>query len=345
MKVIVKYDLADRAIEVRDVPEPVLLPGHVLISLKAVGVCGSDVHMWRNSQSWEVKLPLVLGHESAGVISAVASDVTGWKVGDRVVCETAAKICGLCALCRTGRYNLCPQREGYGAIRDGAFSELLLAEPRVLHKIPDNVPFEQACMTEPFAVAYTAIVERTEIKPGDIVVIQGAGTIGQLAAQMARLRGAGTIVMLGVTIDKARLEKAKELGVDYTLDVSKDDVPAFIQNLGDGLGAHVVIDATGVSSALKQALEIVRPFGTIVKVGWGPQPLGFSLDPLVAKAITLVGSFSHTWSTWEAVLSMFATGRLETQKVLGGIYQLNDWEEAFEAMEQGHNIKSVIVFN
>jgi alcohol dehydrogenase/L-iditol 2-dehydrogenase len=345
LKAIVKYDLADRAIEVRDIPEPELLPGHVLISLKAVGVCGSDVHMWRNSQSWEVKLPLVLGHESAGVISAVASDVTGWNVGDRVVCETAAKICGTCALCRTGRYNLCPDREGYGAIRDGAFSELLLAEPRALHKIPDNVPFEQACMTEPFAVAYTAIVERTDIRPGDVVVIQGAGTIGQLAAQMARLRGAGTIVMLGVTLDKARLEKAKELGVDYTLDVSIDDATAFIQTLGDGLGAHVVIDATGVSSALKQALDLVRPFGTIVKVGWGPQPLGFSLDPLVAKAITLVGSFSHTWSTWEAVLSMFATGRLETQKVLGGLYQLDDWEEAFEAMEQGHNIKSVIVFN
>lgn len=345
MKALVKYDLTDGAVEVREVPEPTLLPGNVLISLRAVGVCGSDIHMWRNSQSWEVKLPLVLGHESAGVITAVASDVTDWKVGDRVVCETAAKICGSCALCRTGRYNLCPGREGYGAIRDGAFSELLMAEVRVLHRIPDNVSFEQASMTEPFAVAYTAIVERTDIKPGDLVVIQGAGTIGQLAAQMARLRGAGTIVMLGVTVDESRLLKAKELGVDYVLDVSTNNAVEFISGLGDGLGAHVVVDATGVSVALKQALEIVRPFGTIVKVGWGPQPVGFSLDPLVAKAVTLVGSFSHTWSTWEAVLSMFASGRLETQKVLGGLYKLKEWEEAFEAMESGQNIKSVIIFD
>lgn len=344
MKALVKFSMEDGALEIRNVADPTLQLGNVLISTRAVGVCGSDLHMWRNSQSWEVKLPLVLGHETAGVISAVADDVTDWKVGDRVVCETAAKICGVCALCRTGRYNLCPKREGYGAMRDGAFGQLLLAETRLLHRIPDNVSFEQAAMTEPFAVAYTAIVERTEIKPGDLVVVQGAGTIGQLSAQMARLRGAGTIVMLGTTTDSARLAKARELGVDHTLDTEKDDVETFIGSLGDGLGAHVVVDATGVSIALKQALEIVRPYGTIVKVGWGPQPLGFSLDPLVAKAVTLVGSFSHTWTTWEAVLSMFSTGGLDAQKVLGGVFSLEDWESAFEAMESGRNIKSVIVF-
>lgn len=345
MKALVKYALEDGAVEIRDVPEPQLQPGTVLVAARAVGVCGSDVHMWRNGQSWEVKLPLVLGHETAGVIAAVADDVTGWQVGDRVVCETAASICGVCALCRTGRYNLCPERQGYGAIRDGAFGELLLAEPRVLHRIPDNVSFEQAAMTEPFAVAYTGVVERADIRPGDLVVVQGAGTIGQLAAQMARLRGAGTVVMLGTSIDEQRLAKAREMGVDRTIDITQEDADAIIRGLGDGLGAHVVIEATGVSAALKQSLEIVRPYGTIVKIGWGPQPLNFSLDPLVAKAVTLAGSFSHTWTTWEAVLSMFSTGTLQTDKVLGGVYPLEEWEEAFEAMESGRNVKSVMVFS
>lgn len=345
MRALVKYALADRAVEIRDVPAPVLEPGHVLVAARAVGVCGSDVHMWRNGQSWDVALPLVLGHEIAGVVAAVADDVTGWSVGDRVVCETAAKICGVCALCRTGRYNLCPEREGYGAIRDGAFGELLLAEPRVLHRIPDDVTFEQAAMTEPFAVAYTAVVERADIDPGDIVVVQGAGTIGQLAAQMARLRGAGTVIMLGTAIDAGRLAKARELGVDHVVDITSEDAVAFVRGLGDGLGAHVVIDATGVSIALKQGLDLVRPYGTIVKVGWGPQPLGFSLDPLVAKAVTLAGSFSHTWTTWERVLALFSSGRLETERVLGGVYPLEEWETAFEAMESGRNIKSVLVFS
>lgn len=343
MKALVKYGRNDGDVEVRDVPEPELRPGHVLVAARAVGVCGSDIHMWRNKQSWATREPVILGHETAGVIAAVADDVDGWQVGERVVCETAASICGTCALCRTGRYNLCPHRQGYGAIRDGAFGELLLAEPRVLHRIPDNVTFEQAAMTEPFAVAYNALVERAPLVPGDVVVVQGIGAIGALSVQMARLRGAGSILVLGTPIDATRLEKALTMGADRTVDITVEDPAAVIAGYGDGLGADLVVDATGVSLALKQALEVVRPFGSIVKIGWGPQPLDFSLDPLVAKAITLYGSFSHTWTTWERVLGLFGTGRLDPESVLGGVYGLTDWHEAFEAMESGRNIKSVMV--
>lgn len=343
MKALVKYGMTDGDVELRDVAEPVLQPGTVLVAARAVGVCGSDIHMWRNGQSWDVALPVTLGHETAGVIAAVADDVTGWAVGDRVVCETAASICGVCALCRTGRYNLCPHREGYGAVRYGAFAELLLAEPRVLHRIPDNVPFEQAAMTEPFAVAYNGLVERASVTPGDLVVIQGAGAIGVLSLQIARLRGAGTTVVLGTGVDEHRLALAGRIGADYRLDITKDDPSALIRSLGDGLGADVVVDATGVSAALKQGLDLVRPFGSIVKIGWGPQPLGFSLDPLVAKAVTLHGSFSHTWATWERILGLFSSGALDTSTVLGGVYELADWERAFEDMESGRNIKSVMI--
>ena len=343
MKALVKFGRNDGDVEVREVPEPVLGPGTVLIRARAVGVCGSDLHMWRDKQSWETRLPVTLGHETAGVIAAVADDVEGWAVGDRVVCETAASICGRCALCRTGRYNLCPWREGYGAVRDGAFGQLMLAEPRVLHRIPDNVTFEQAAMTEPFAVAYNALVERAPLSPGDLVVIQGIGAIGALSLQVARLRGAGTVVVLGTPVDALRLEKARALGADRTVDITTEDAGAVVRSLGDGLGADLVVDATGVSIALQQGLDLVRPFGSIVKIGWGPQPLGFSLDPLVAKAVTLYGSFSHTWTTWERVLGLFAEGRLDPQAVLGGVYALDDWEEAFLAMESGRNIKSVMV--
>lgn len=342
MKALVKFGLEDGDVELRDVPEPQLEPGHVLLKARAVGVCGSDIHMWRNGQSWEVKLPVVLGHETAGVIAAVADDVSDWQVGDRVVCETAASICGVCALCRAGQYNLCPDRQGYGATRDGAFSELLLAEPRVLHRIPENVSFEQAAMTEPFAVAYNCLVERARITPGDVVVIQGAGAIGALCLQIARLQGAGTIVAVGTEVDHQRLEKLTALGSDHTVIVPDDDPVALVKTLGDGLGADVVVDATGVSAALQQSMEMVRPAGSIVKVGWGPQPLNFSLDPLVAKAATLYGSFSHTWNTWERILTLFSTGKLNTDDVLGGVYELTDWEAAFRDMESGQNIKSVM---
>ena len=343
MKALVKYDLTDHAVELRDVAEPILAPGHVLVAARAVGVCGSDIHMWHNKQSWEVAPPVTLGHETAGVIAAVANDVEGWSVGDRVVCETAATICGTCALCRSGRYNLCPQREGYGATRDGAFGELLLAEPRVLHHIPDNVSFEQAALTEPFAVAYNGVVERASIRPGDLMVVQGVGAIGTLSLQIGLLRGAGTTVMLGTGIDEHRLSIARELGADHTVDISTTDAAEIVAGLGDGLGADLVVDATGVSAALKQSMQLVRPLGSIVKIGWGPEPLGFSLDPLVAKAATLYGSFSHTWTTWERVLALFASGKLDTTRILGDVYALSDWERAFDDMASGRVVKSVMI--
>jgi alcohol dehydrogenase/L-iditol 2-dehydrogenase len=342
MKGLMKYARSDGAVEVRELPAPELQDGHVLVAARAVGVCGSDLHMWHDTHSWPSREPVVLGHEIAGVIAAVADDVSGWAVGDRVVCETAASICGACRLCRTGRYNLCPYREGYGATRDGAFAELLLAEPRVLHRIPDNVSFEQAALTEPFAVAFNALVERATVTPGDIVVIQGIGAIGALSLQVARLRGAGSVIVLGTPVDALRLDKARALGADRVVDVTVEDPVAVVRSYGDGLGADLVVDATGVSAALRPALEMVRPLGAIAKIGWGPQPLDFSLDPLVAKAITLYGSFSHTWATWERVLDLFSTGRLDPDAVLDGVYPLSDWQSGFEAMESGRNIKSVI---
>lgn len=344
MKALVKYAYEDGALELRDLPEPTVGPGTVLVRVHTVGVCGSDIHMWHNSQSKSSKgnLPVTLGHESAGVVAAVGEHATGWSVGDRVVCETAASVCGICGLCRSGRYNLCPSREGYGLKRDGGMAEYLVAEPRVLHRIPDNVSFESASMTEPFAVAYNAVVERAHVNPGNLVVIQGAGAIGILALQIAILRGAGITVVLGTDVDANRLDKAKQMGADHVVDISKEDPLEVVSRLYDGFGADLVVDATGVSIALKQSMELVRPGGAIAKVGWGPQPLDFTLDPLVKKAVTLYGCYSHTWSTWENVLRLFSAGKLHPEAALGGIYDIEDWEEAFSAMQKGQNIKSVL---
>jgi len=344
MKALVKYAYEDRALEVRDLPEPAAGAGEVLVRVHTVGVCGSDIHMWHNSQSKSSKgkLPVTLGHESAGIIAAVGDGVTGWSVGDRVVCETAASICGACALCRGGRYNLCPWREGYGLKRDGGMAEYVVAETRVLHRIPDTVSFEAASMTEPFAVAYNALVERATVVPGNLVVVQGSGAIGTLSLQVAILRGAATTVVLGTDVDEKRLARVKDMGATHVVNVSREDPMALVSTLHDGLGADLVVDATGVSVALKQGMELVRPFGAIAKVGWGPQPLDFSLDPLVKKAVTLYGCYSHTWSTWENVLRLFSSGQLHPEQALGGAYDIEDWEQAFSDMQRGENIKSVL---
>ncbi|MBX3015892.1 MAG: zinc-binding dehydrogenase [Caldilineaceae bacterium] len=345
MKAVVKYGRQDGDVEVRDVPEPTMTPDQVLIEVKATGVCGSDVHMWREHQSWAVKLPLVLGHEFAGVVADVGANVNGFAVGDRVACETAAQVCGSCVYCLSGNYNLCPTRLGYGALADGSMTTYVAARPQILHRVPDNVPFEHAALTEPICVAYNALVEKTAMKPGDLVVIQGPGPIGIMALQIVRLRGAGTIVVLGTDADEKRMEVAAELGAHYTVNIQRENATQLIQSLGDGFGADLVVDCTGVSRALKQSMDLVRPNGRITKIGWGPQPLDFSLDPLVGKAVTLQGSFSHTYPTWERVLALLSTGQVNLNPVIGGIYGLNDWEEAFHKMEIGENVKSVLRVN
>lgn len=345
MKALVKYGRQNGDVEIRDIPEPEPGPEQVLLQVKAVGVCGSDLHMWRETHSWDIKLPLVLGHEFSGVVVSVGRQVSGFQPGDRVACETAATVCGECVYCLSGNYNLCPHRQGYGALADGAFTRYVAARPQILHRVPDNVPFEHAALTEPGCVAYNALVEKTAIKPGDTVVIQGPGPIGIMALQVARLRGAGTLIVLGTNADKHRMAVAAELGAHHTLNVQQEDPVAFVKSLGDGFGADLVVDCTGVSKALKQSLELVRPNGRITKIGWGPQPLDYNLDPLVGKAVTLQGSFSHTYPTWERVLGLLSTGQINLKPVIGGVYPLDQWEAAFLAMERGENVKSVVVID
>jgi L-iditol 2-dehydrogenase len=345
MQALVKYAREDGAVEVRDVPEPGIGPGEVLLETRAGGVCGSDIHVWHDHQSWALKIPLVLGHEFCGVVARIGEHVAGWHVGDRVACETAYKCCGACIYCLSGSYNLCPDRLGYGALADGAFRRFVPARPQILHHIPENVTFEQAALVEPICVAYNAIVVKSQpIRPGDMVVIQGAGAIGILALQVAKLCGAGTLIALGTDVDKRRLEVAIELGAHHAVNVQREDPVKLVRSLGDGFGADFVVDATCSSAALRQSLEMVRPNGRITKIGWGPQPLGYSLDPLVAKAVTLQGSFSHTYQTWERVLQLLSAGQLNLKPVIGGVYDLRDWQEGFAAMDRGESVKSVLRF-
>jgi len=345
MEALVKYGTGDKEVELRRVDEPTGAADRVVIGVKAAGVCGSDVHLWRNQQSWEIILPLVLGHEFSGEIVDVGRDVQGFGVGDRVACETAAAVCGRCTYCLSGNYNMCPGRLGYGALTHGAFTAYVEARPEILHRVPDRVTYAQAALTEPGCVAYNALVEKTTIRPGDLVVVQGPGPIGIMALQVARIRGAGTLVVLGTSADAQRLEVAMELGADHVLNIEEEDPQALIGELGDGAGADLIVDCTGVSRALRQGMALARPNGQITKIGWGPQPLDFNLDPLVQKAIRLQGAFSHTYATWERVLRLLETGQIDLGPVIGGVYALHQWHTAFERMESGHSVKSVLTWN
>ncbi len=342
MRAVVNVERKPYRVEMQERATPEIGPGDVLLRVRGVGVCGSDLHQWHATHSWSVNYPVVLGHEFGGDVAAVGRDVKGFREGDRVVSETAASICGHCVYCRSGQYNLCPERLGFGYGLDGAMAEYVRAPARCLHRVPEGVPFEDAAMTEPGCVAANAVLELSRVQPGDFVVVLGPGPIGLMALQMARLGSPGALWMVGTRRDAARLEVARELGATRTLLVEEEDVAAAVKEQGDGFGAHLVVDCVGTSVALKQALEVVRPMGQITKVGWGPEPLGFSLDPLVAKAARLQGSFSHTWKTWERVLGLLASGKVRADPNRR-VFPLDRWEEAFRTMDSLAVAKSVLV--
>jgi len=307
-----------------------------LLEVANVGVCGSDLHQWTSDHSWPVNYPVVLGHEFGGVITEKGSGVVGWKEGDRVVSETAAIIDLNNPMSRIGLYNLDPARKGFGYGVNGAMTKYVKVPARCLHKVPDGLAFEQACLTEPCCVAYSAVVENTRLKPGDRVIVLGPGTIGILCAAMARLCGA-EVAMVGLEADRNRLNIAKQYGCIGIV----GDAMGWAKER-DGLGVDCVIDAAGSSVTLNIAMQLVRPNGKITKVGWGPQPLGYSLDPLVQKNITLQGSFSHNWPMWERVLALLASRQLDVKPIIGGVWPVTQWHEAFEKMHKGEVVKSIL---
>ncbi|WP_198422182.1 zinc-binding dehydrogenase [Gimesia chilikensis] len=334
---VVNYAPEADSVELQEIPVPEIGPDEVLLEVAAVGVCGSDLHQWTADHSWPVNYPVVLGHEFAGTISRTGELVRNWSIGDRVVSETAAIIDPDNPLSREGRYNLDPTRKGFGYGVNGAMTSFVRVPARCLHHVPDSLPLEKAALTEPCCVAFNAVVMNGDIQPGDRVVVFGPGPIGLLCAAMARLQGA-EVAVVGLERDQGRLEiAAREYGCEPII-AGLDDWSLAV----DGLGVNGVVDAAGVSVTLKKSLEIVRPGGWISKVGWGPQPLGFSLDPLVQKNIRLQGSFSHNWPIWERVIRLLTTGQLNIDPIIGGTWSLSDWHTAFETMHSGEIVKAVL---
>jgi 2-desacetyl-2-hydroxyethyl bacteriochlorophyllide A dehydrogenase len=342
MKAVVKYADAPGATELREVPVPEIGDTDVLVEIAYTGVCGTDPHLHKNTSAFKFVRPFILGHEFAGTIRKTGSEIRGFSAGDRVTSETHAEYCGKCALCKQNNYPLCRDRKGYGFHVDGAFTKYVRVPQRILHRVPDNVSLKAASITEPFCVAYKALVSNSKVNPGDMVVIIGPGAIGILCARLAQLSGAGEIIVIGTEGDDRRLELSKEFGATITINSSREDPLKLIMSLGDGYGADLVLDLAGGSPTLKLSMDAVRPAGQITKIGWGRQPVNFSLDPIIAKSVTLRGHFSHTWDVWEKCLTLMEKGMVDLEKLITHELGIDQWERAFELSESREAVKVVL---
>ncbi len=342
MKAIVKTKVGIGNVEFMNIDEPVLGKKDIKIKVEAVGICGTDIKI-KHGDAWS-NPPVVLGHELSGVICEVGEDVKSVKVGDRVVTETGNVVCGHCYYCNTGNFLMCKDRLSIGYGVNGGMAEYCAVREDIIHKIPNNIPFDQASLCEPAAVAVHAVYDHVNIIPTDTVVVIGAGAIGLLAAQLAKNFGA-TVIVTGLTSDSYRLETAKKLGIDYAVDVQKEDVMALVEQLTGGMGADVVLECSGSTPGIRTGMSLLKKMGTLVQVGLTKKDVEVEYSLLTAKQIRLCGTFGHRWQSWETAIKLMQQGKLNTELLISHRFPIDQWETAFDVAEQASGIKVVIFPN
>lgn len=327
MKGVVKYARGEGNVELREMPEPTLRAGHVLIEVAACGICGTDLHILHDE--YPTRPPVILGHEMGGTIVAVASDVETAHVGDRVTALTYSYTCGDCRYCRAGRINLCPKRLSFGSGLDGAMARWLTVPARNLFVLPSNVDVVTGAMVEPLACCVRGILDFARPAPGDVLVISGPGPIGLLSALVAKTTGA-TVVVLGLAADERRLAIARSIGVPHILNIQETDAARYVQELTEGHGADIVVECSGAERSAQSCLDLVARGGRYVQIGLFGAPVRFDLTQIATREISVAGPFATLPSHWTRTLHLLAEGTLDPRPILTATLPLDAWSEGFE---------------
>ena len=335
----VRYDARMKALllseynrlQVVDVPTPRPAADEILIRVEACGICGSDVHGYDGSSGRRIP-PIIMGHEAAGTVSAVGSDVFDVREGDRVTFDSTI-YCGKCEYCLQGEMNLCNNRQVLGVStkefrREGAFAEYVVVPRLVTHHLPAEIPFSQAAMIEPLAVAVHA-VSLAEISATTAALVVGAGMIGLLVLEV--LKDAGCAKVYVVDIDDTRLKLARELGATETINAKTADVSAELQRLTGGGGIDVSFEAVGSTPTVKSAIESVRKGGTVVLIGNVVPTVEIPLQLVVSRQITLRGSAASA-GEYPKCIDLLARGAVKVEPLITAIAPLEQGQEWFDRL-------------
>lgn len=341
MKAVMKVAPGVGNIELRDIAEPEPQAGQVKIKVHAAGICGTDLHIYKDEfKSWP---PVVLGHEVAGEIVEVGRGVENIKPGERVTTETYFSTCGNCRYCRNGQTNLCLSRRSIGSAVNGGFTQYLVVPAKNIHRLPENISLEAGALTEPLAcVAHGVLLNAPTVSAGDVAVIAGPGAIGLLTLQLVKAAGA-TVMMLGANADAQRLELARQLGADHAVNVQQQDPLPLAQELTwQGLGADVVYECSGAGPAAAQLLRLVRRRGRYVQIGLFGKPVNWDLDQLCYKELIATGSNASTPESWLRAIRLLAAGVVKTDPLITHTFPVTEWQAAFDTFETKSGVKTLL---
>ncbi len=339
MKAVMKVARGVGFVETRDIPEPFPSAGQVKIRVRAAGICGTDLHIYKDE--FKSAPPVVLGHEVSGEVVEVGAGVDAALIGQRVTTETYFSTCGACAYCRTGHANLCLSRKSIGSAVNGGFTDYVIVPAHNLHALPDNIPFEAGALTEPMACVCHAVLTHRTVSPGDVAVIAGPGAIGLLTLQVVKAAGA-TAVVLGTNGDEQRMTLAKDLGADYLVNVNSDNAEELVRAITpEGLGADVVYECSGAGPAAQQLLTLARRGARYVQVGLFGKPVSWDLDQVVFRELVVTGTNASVPAAWTRALQLMAAGKVDTGRLITAAYAVEDWQAAFDGFEHKTAIKTI----
>lgn len=342
MKGIVKELPQPGAILRDDLPIPVIRENELLVRVKAAAICGTDLHIypWTAWAQKRLKLPMVFGHEFSGDVVAVGDTVRNFKVGDRVAGETHIP-CNACYQCQTGSQHNCNDMKIIGVHTPGCFSDYIAIPVDCAWKLDDSLNYELGAMLEPMGVAAHGILSG-EIG-GKSLALYGCGPIGLMGVGIAAGCGASKIFAIDV-FDK-KLAVAKTMGADVTFNGARDDVVNEIKKATGGQGVDVVVDFSGNTRAIQEGFTVLRKGGRFTLVGLPDGAVSLDLtDAIIYKEATVLGVTGRLmYKTWWQCNDLLKSGKIDIEPVIGGVYPLKDYEQAFEALQNGAPGKMLLI--
>nr|WP_299243471.1 L-threonine 3-dehydrogenase [uncultured Halomonas sp.] len=322
-----------------DAPVPEIGHNDVLIKIHRTAICGTDMHIyqWDDWSQNTVPVPMITGHEYSGEIVALGEEVRGFEVGDRVSGEGHVT-CGHCRNCRAGRRHLCRNSVGVGVNRPGAFAEYMTLPAYNLFKLPDEVTDELAAIFDPFGNAVHTALAFDVV--GEDVLITGAGPIGIMAAAVIRHIGARHVVITDV--NDYRLDLAKKMGATRTVNVSREKLQDVMADLDMSEGFDVVLEMSGVTSAVAEMLDVINHGGKIAMLGIPPKEMAIDWTKVIFKGLTIKGIYGREmFETWYKMASLIQSG-LDLSPIITHRFGIDDFEKGFEVMGSGKSGKVVL---